>query len=443
MVVPLGCMYTPLKPLPPELEPLPYEPVVCKGTCPSILNPFCRIDYKAKIWICPFCFQRNHFPPHYNDINEQNLPAELIPQYTTIEYALPRAPASPPIFLWVIDTCMVESELTALKDSLEQALQLLGAAAPNALLGVITFGTTVQVHELGYEHCAKSYTFRGTKDLPAQQLQDLLGLTAAGRGPARGQKAAVPDARSAASRFLLPVAEAEFAIANVLGELTQDPWPVAAEHRPQRATGVALSIAVGLLEMAFPNTGARVMLFTGGPCTVGPGQIVGSKLEEPMRSHHDIEKETGNTKALQAAAPSPPTITHPALLHHLLPLLPLLLPPSPSPPSPLLPPPPLLSPCLLATSPRTPTRPPPPPTSHTHLPHPPPHPPPLLPPSPLTPPPLSTHPSPLPPPSSSLRTRTLSRSTFHTPSSTLPTLCLPRSTSRRRSNTTKLWRSVL
>ena len=114
MVVPLGCMYTPLKPLPPELEPLPYEPVVCKGTCPSILNPFCRIDYKAKIWICPFCFQRNHFPPHYNDINEQNLPAELIPQYTTIEYALPRAPASPPIFLWVIDTCMVESELTAL-----------------------------------------------------------------------------------------------------------------------------------------------------------------------------------------------------------------------------------------------------------------------------------------------------------------------------------------
>jgi protein transport protein SEC23 len=196
---------------------------------------------------------------------------------------------------------MVESELTALKDSLEQALQLLGAAAPNALLGVITFGTTVQVHELGYEHCAKSYTFRGTKDLPAQQLQDLLGLTAAGRGPARGQKAAVPDARSAASRFLLPVAEAEFAIANVLGELTQDPWPVAAEHRPQRATGVALSIAVGLLEMAFPNTGARVMLFTGGPCTVGPGQIVGSKLEEPMRSHHDIEKETGNTKYLKKA----------------------------------------------------------------------------------------------------------------------------------------------
>ena len=73
MVVPLGCMYTPLKAIE-NLPLLPYEPVVCKGSsCKSILNPFCRIDFKAKIWICPFCFQRNHFPPHYNDINENNL----------------------------------------------------------------------------------------------------------------------------------------------------------------------------------------------------------------------------------------------------------------------------------------------------------------------------------------------------------------------------------
>ena len=42
-------------------------------------------------------------------------PAELIPNYTTIEYALPRAAAGPPVFLWVIDTCLVESELQAPK----------------------------------------------------------------------------------------------------------------------------------------------------------------------------------------------------------------------------------------------------------------------------------------------------------------------------------------
>ena len=116
-----------------NLPLLPYEPVVCKGSsCKSILNPFCRIDFKAKMWICPFCFQRNHFPPHYNDINENNLPAELIPNYTTIEYALPRAPAGPPVFLWVVDTCLVESELQALKDSLEQVLHRRGSSSTSS-----------------------------------------------------------------------------------------------------------------------------------------------------------------------------------------------------------------------------------------------------------------------------------------------------------------------
>ena len=277
MVVPLGCLYTPLKAIE-NLPVLPYEPVVCKGSCPSILNPFCRIDFKAKIWVCPFCYQRNHFPAHYNDINENNLPAELIPNYTTIEYALPRSPAGPPVFLWVIDTCIDEAELQALKDSLEQVasvsqcesqyvlavrassllalaasladaspdrriegkggrrragrsertapelppsrprslqvLQLLGSTAPTALIGLITFGTTVQVHELGYEHCVKSYTFSGQKDIEPPKLAELLGIGQPQRG-ARGA-AAQPDARAAQGRFLLPVAEAEFAISSVI-----------------------------------------------------------------------------------------------------------------------------------------------------------------------------------------------------------------------------------
>ena len=41
----------------------------------------------------------------------------------------------------------------------------------NALVGLITFGKMVQVHELGSEGCSKSYVFRGTKDLTAKQVQ--------------------------------------------------------------------------------------------------------------------------------------------------------------------------------------------------------------------------------------------------------------------------------
>ena len=34
------------------------------------------------------------------------------------------------------------------------------------------------------------------------------------------------------------------------------------------------------------------MLFSGGPATEGPGMVVSNELREPIRSHHDIEKET-------------------------------------------------------------------------------------------------------------------------------------------------------
>lgn len=71
-----------------------------------------------------------------------------------------------------MDTCLDDEELGALKDSLQMSLSLL---PPNALIGLITFGRMVQVHELGCDGCSKSYVFRGTKDLQPKQVQDMLG----------------------------------------------------------------------------------------------------------------------------------------------------------------------------------------------------------------------------------------------------------------------------
>lgn len=92
------------------------------------------------MWICPICLQRNQFPPHYKEISPQNLPPELIPRYTTIEYVLQRPAQVPPIFLFVVDTCLDEEDLKALKDSIVVSLSLL---PPHALVGLITFGTMV------------------------------------------------------------------------------------------------------------------------------------------------------------------------------------------------------------------------------------------------------------------------------------------------------------
>lgn len=99
-----------------------------------------QVDVRGKMWICPFCLQRNPFPPHYKDITATNLPAELLPKYTTIEYTLSRPAQIPPIFVFVVDTCVDEDELKALRETLVASLSLL---PPNALVGLVTFGTMV------------------------------------------------------------------------------------------------------------------------------------------------------------------------------------------------------------------------------------------------------------------------------------------------------------
>ncbi|KAJ2501986.1 GTPase-activating protein S23 [Coemansia sp. RSA 1972] len=286
-VVPVSALYTPLKERP-EQPPIRYEPVMCKVPCRAVLNPYCQIDVRGKLWICPFCLQRNQFPPHYKDISAHNLPPELLPRFTTIEYELPRRSPIPPVFMFVVDTCLEEDELKALKDSLILSLSLL---PPHALVGLITFGTMVQLHELGHQECPKAYVFRGAKDYNVKQIQEMLGIGSSVRNQTGAPAANAPQQAFGAERFVQPVEQCEFTLTGILEQLQRDPWPVAADRRALRSTGAAIAVAVGMMESAFPNAGGRIMLFCGGPATQGPGMVVGAELKEPMRSHHDIDKE--------------------------------------------------------------------------------------------------------------------------------------------------------
>lgn len=106
-------------------------------------------------------------------VSQETIPPELHPTATTIEYRLARPAPSPPIFLFVVDTCQEADSLQALKDSIIMSLSLL---PPYALVGLITFGTMTQVHEIGYTECAKSYVFRGSKVSDLLELQLLLRI---------------------------------------------------------------------------------------------------------------------------------------------------------------------------------------------------------------------------------------------------------------------------
>jgi len=165
--------------------PLRYQPVRCNRSG-SILNPHCAVDYQSKTWTCPFSGTRNRFPAHYAEhMSEQNLPAELLPRFTTVEYELPGRDSGPPVFLFVVDTCFKEKEeLDELKDSLQQVTaaspvpafgnvcafdvvvvarvtaaktllcfplpQGLSLLPEEALVGLITFGKMVHVHEVRF-----------------------------------------------------------------------------------------------------------------------------------------------------------------------------------------------------------------------------------------------------------------------------------------------------
>ena len=291
MIIPLSCIHTPLAP---GATRLPYAPLVCRGPgCRSIISPYSMLDVKNKMWTCPFCFTRNAFPAQYSEISETNLPAELFPQYSTVEYTLtPPSDSVPPVFLFLVDITIAESELRPLKDTLLQALSLL---PQNALVGLITVGTTVQVYELGFTACPKAYVFSGLKDYSAQQVQELLGLPKApqpapGAAPAGAPATAIPLGPEG-NGFLAPLSKCEFTLTDIIEDLQQDPWPVRADKRPLQSAGAGLSLGIGLLESACRGNCARVMGFIGNPCTQGPGLIVSDDLKEFLRSHSDIVKD--------------------------------------------------------------------------------------------------------------------------------------------------------
>jgi protein transport protein SEC23 len=84
----------------------------------------------------------------------------------------------------------------------------------------------------------------------------MLGLSTTTRSaPHAGQP--MPQQASGAACFLLPVQQCEFQLTGILEALARDPWPVANDKCALR-TGVAVNVAVGLLEVYIPIVVRRV-----------------------------------------------------------------------------------------------------------------------------------------------------------------------------------------
>ncbi|GAB4851004.1 Protein transport protein S23 G [Ancistrocladus abbreviatus] len=340
LIIPLSILCTPLTQST-DLPILPYDPVVCLN-CGAVLNPYARVYYESKIWRCPFCHYKNHFPKSYAGIGESNLPAELFPTYSIVEYNPSKnIPASGSnsvsngsksganwgasngllstsgsmsslisssnsslytmgsmnggggimveakggtgsgnglAVVFVVDACMVESELRALKNEL---LLVVAQLPENVLVGLVTFDKMVRVHDLGFAECTKIVLFDGDRELTSGQIRQLLGLHNVMQQHLG--KVATPQKQG----FLVPVSEFEFSITTSIEEMHSSGL-VMSGHRHLRATGAAISVAAGLLEGCSMSTGSRIMVFTTGPATVGPGIVVESDRSHSIRNHRDL-----------------------------------------------------------------------------------------------------------------------------------------------------------
>lgn len=104
------------------------------------------------------------------------------------------------------------------KSALKRAIGLL---PDNALVGFVSFGTQVQVHELGFSELTKVYVFRGSKEISKDQVLEQLGLGLTGRRPgpigagyqAKGVQHGLPNA--GVTRFLLPASDCEYTLYTV------------------------------------------------------------------------------------------------------------------------------------------------------------------------------------------------------------------------------------
>ncbi|KAK3854179.1 hypothetical protein Pcinc_039323 [Petrolisthes cinctipes] len=248
-----------------------------------------RVDFRSKMWVCCFCFQRNPFPKSYEAISEQSVPAELLITRSTIEYTLLNKQNFPPFFLFVVDICIDNVELKALKESINMSLSFIPSTS---LIGFITFGYNVHVHMLDMREnrkFKKQFVFPGTKVQTAYTIQKQLEGIHIANVSFQQPGPAVPPSRTY-NQYLQPLQECAYSLDEIIADMRHDNRKDIVGRRALRATGAALSIAIGLLEASNLNTCGRIMTFLGGPCTHGPGVVVDSYYANPIRSHHDITK---------------------------------------------------------------------------------------------------------------------------------------------------------
>lgn len=342
MVVPLGCMYEPLRPLNDPVAATTaqsFDGLICRQ-CGAFCSLFGIVDAE-NTWFCIGCRTKYPLPPVLT-------PEHPIRRFATVEFVLPppaspqqqpmgypaqpgphqypnaplQQPAPPPApvrdhlaLIFVVDICIPVSELLALKQWLLESIETIPS---DTLIGFITTGSSTKVWELGNQNFRRAYALRGNATLNHAGFSKALQVKAT---------------ESSRGRFLVPLKECRPLLEQLLFDLEVDAQVVPSSQRPTRTSGTALSAATFLLEALTPLAGGpsgvigtavepkdtvtptiaplpsavtasqktpgRIVMLSGGPCTRGGGAVASIKKEDLMRFHRDIVE--GETPFLEPA----------------------------------------------------------------------------------------------------------------------------------------------
>lgn len=207
------------------------------------------------------------------------MPTELHPTSTTIDYVLNK-PTVMPAFLFVVDTSIPETELKSLKESI---LETLDTIPSNSYVGLITFGRNIKVHSLSSFPCPIEYLFDSEGPYEPNLVHTLLAV---GKDIGNGRIQADMN-----NSFIVSLKSNKKYIKKVISNIIPEPLEPERGFRAFRCTGSAIQFAVGLIENTFAGLGGRIMVFMGGPPSIGQGKVVLDNLKESIRTHNELRKQ--------------------------------------------------------------------------------------------------------------------------------------------------------
>lgn len=215
-------------------------------------------------------------PAHARDITPDNILPELMDGHSTIEYILSKSTSFSPIFFLLVDICTYDQERHELmKKGVLHAIELL---PDDALIGLILFGSNIEMVSFAEEEMSTVYQFSGKTSYTREMIANFN----------------LNDIRN----FLVTKSEKLDEIASILCNLEPDPFPVLHGYRQLRCTGAALSLAISMVEGPFNDCCVKYMMFTQGPCTFGPGKVSMLEIAGTSSERLDLEAAKKYYKAL-------------------------------------------------------------------------------------------------------------------------------------------------